>query len=1254
MSATQELLALLSVPVSSPRAQSASQTSYHQAIQALRDSGDTSFLFLRTLLEITSADASTRKNLQHQELLFHCILGFRHVSLYRWTRYSLDFKTAVRDFLLSLGLNLLREEHTSTIDSLVSKTVANASLASSAAFWKRMWRNPDQDNAPNASEEEAHLLQSMTSHPFLLVHRFQSCDELFQATESLVNQPLTVSSEEPTRLKQCNMATRASEFLSSLVGEFSGSSGAAQFNSSLEFHRLAHLAFEEKGLVQSLQIGMGGLGRIVPTLAQDSSLLDLASSIVSLTTDVLSWEFGSSGGRWVTSGGGYSPGSSGLVRPPESWRQYLVRPDFLGAVFQVYNSIRGSTGGVNGGYAKLKHLLRQLLLLLSSITGPIFEDKSQRLAYSGFLADGCLSVLSLLSNELGSIASISLEQAEHLERETVDMCSMISRLVTNFRIEGLSQLPNFSTLLTAIATVGDILLKQNVEELRKVQGDIESVEGIEWRDESINLLLEAIVLLADDHWLLGKRQGNMQDLASIAMASAISPLYQSYVTSRIEMAKMEEHYITVNAADLDEIREEIVGTAFEEELTAASSLGRINILSSLSCLSSLFQVCLPRLQELFNIEATDVTPEAAVLLEEARVLIMCICHLLTDDSIGETPLIPEGILDACSPPSISSTDIKRGSKDYANTTSIITQLVTSLMGVAELQASKIAANAYNPHLSPLLATTLLNFFNRWAPAYILPSNYDYDSSHCSGESNGIISTWRSVDTCKQALAFCVTLCLHYHCYWPHENQVQEGSAQLLMNLAKRNKEIRNHLMQAPMMEKLVALNIATSQMTHSSVNDAAGSNILSKDMIDKFKRVPYKYRAQILTSTIVASSEVGDPIADRVLNESLQAVQNAFSMLVQGFETKRFRADDIATREIVCLCVELYGGVARASEMCHPERIPIFITPSLQQLSGLMAYYASDLTICELLLQVFKDYTEQFIAMLGREQCLTVFRASAELLKQYSTNHCSSRVINKKGTVADLEEEQNFNDVLCAIQLLINLGAKDFIDTFSTNANGGSGIKSDEVTEIIFFGLQQILPLMTQGLLHFPSLCKQYFSLVGFMMDTYPNKLGLLPSDLFNGLLESLMFGMSHTDSFVSKSSLQGISALAREQIENQTLNVHLKTSPQLFDNCCQKLLKDVVFQSIIWDRLEPAATALLPLAAVDMTKFASLVNTISQQLDTFEKQQRLQAAFQRLMQPEVVSKVANGNYGGRQNKLRFKKDFEVFVKEIHSAVLVF
>lgn len=178
-------------------------------------------------------------------------------------------------------------------------------------------------------------------------------------------------------------------------------------------------------------------------------------------------------------------------------------------------------------------------------------------------------------------------------------------------------------------------------------------------------------------------------------------------------------------------------------------------------------------------------------------------------------------------------------------------------------------------------------------------------------------------------------------------------------------------------------------------------------------------------------------------------------------------SEDINVQESACLSILLFGGVVLASEMSEPERIPLFITPSLPNLSGLMIYYAKELTICGALLKLFKDYAENFVAMLTRDQSLELFSASASLLKHYSEHHIKNRVVHKRSkAIEDMyEEEQNYSDVLCAIQLLILLGTKDFTIICGTSTSTSSGVETGQITDVIYFGLQQVLPLMTQGLL---------------------------------------------------------------------------------------------------------------------------------------------------------------------------------------------
>ena len=139
---------------------------------------------------------------------------------------------------------------------------------------------------------------------------------------------------------------------------------------------------------------------------------------------------------------------------------------------------------------------------------------------------------------------------------------------------------------------------------------------------------------------------------------------------------------------------------------------------------------------------------------------------MTDSNDGESPQVPDFVVNACE-------------RDPSVTNSIV-QAVSTLNQFAQFQVSKIAANPSDLRLSPLLAKSFLWFLNRWAPAYILPLGY----SEATNKSP-ILAAWSSPEKIQEVVYFCLTLSLHYHCYWPHEGQVQESAAALLFSLAKR-------------------------------------------------------------------------------------------------------------------------------------------------------------------------------------------------------------------------------------------------------------------------------------------------------------------------------------------------------------------------------------------------------------------------------------------------------------------------------------
>jgi hypothetical protein len=362
------------------------------------------------------------------------------------------------------------------------------------------------------------------------------------------------------------------------------------------------------------------------------------------------------------------------------------------------------------------------------------------------------------------------------------------------------------------------------------------------------------------------------------------------------------------------------------------------------------------------------------------------------------------------------------------------------------------------------------------------------------------------------------------------------------------------------------------------------------------------------------------------------------------YSSKQPNEVDDGAKEMTCRCIHLLCGVIHATDISQSERIPHFINPCLSHLSALMDYYAQDLMICELILGLFCDYAESWLRILDPDQSRVLFQASADLLKSYSAHHCTARLITPKGgKEAEAEEEQAYSDIICAIQLLIHLGA--------TNDDSG-GKDSSQATDVIFFGLQQIIPLMTQGLLQFPTLCVKFFSLVGFMMETHADKISYLPFELLDALLKSLLFGVTHHEVSVAKRCFEGIRGLAKEHLKSGALQSHLSQHPDIWDRCLTQILHGVVFQPLIWDRLEATADALLPLAAVDVPRFATIVNEICN-ATTLDQNRRLHVAFEKLIQQEVIAKVNAEGFEGRVNRERFKHDFEEFVNESHSFLLV-
>lgn len=194
---------------------------------------------------------------------------------------------------------------------------------------------------------------------------------------------------------------------------------------------------------------------------------------------------------------------------------------------------------------------------------------------------------------------------------------------------------------------------------------------------------------------------------------------------------------------------------------------------------------------------------------------------------------------------------------------------------------------------------------------------------------------------------------------------------------------------------------------------------------------------------------------------------------------------------------------------------------------------------------------------------MKLYEACLTLLQVYSKN--SSR---KRSDSA--AEEDQYQDLLLIMELLTNLLSKEFIDFSDTgerrppsrprgcspsppvldvvssrcvcpddvfrNQDQGTPACNRTVSaaDVVLYGVNIVLPLMTQDLLkvrilvlngleasshfggfnpvfafQFPSLCNQYYKLITFICEIFPEKIPQLPEDLFKSLMFSLELGMT-------------------------------------------------------------------------------------------------------------------------------------------------
>ncbi len=467
--------------------------------------------------------------------------------------------------------------------------------------------------------------------------------------------------------------------LQAMVEEFCARNTSTRIDLPLAFHRRSKEAFQENGLLESLRGGIvllrsamndsrEGITSSSTTTGLSVHIIALVSSSVQLVSAIFSWEF-----HFQEVWQQHDTTSSSLISPGPTWRPFVICPDLISDVFHVYNCCRSWTGQ-HSGMSNLLHNFQQLIVQFCSIHGEIFEGNEERRAYASFLLERLSMLLETIPIGKGgstegtttacsfySDALTTTDEEEGRVRERMALALATRSLLMNFQLKELSELQTFETFLSRLSTL-TISVVTAASHAASNGSDV----SLNWHLETFSELLHCWVLMASDSAVLKfKFKTNLEDYKRAeklrsGLSLVVLPLYDAYVQARRLISRAEaaraissEEDGDVNEIELADISEELCQVAALGRLAASGSGGGLETtIRSLSLAQTAVEnlVCTGMIENVPGIDPTTGFPIAAAfsVLEEARICFLMAGHLLAEDDDGETPVIPESLMEPLS------------------------------------------------------------------------------------------------------------------------------------------------------------------------------------------------------------------------------------------------------------------------------------------------------------------------------------------------------------------------------------------------------------------------------------------------------------------------------------------------------------------------------------------------------------------------------------------------------------------------------
>ncbi|KAE8653609.1 hypothetical protein Csa_007263 [Cucumis sativus] len=999
-------------------------------------------------------------------------------------------------------------------------------------------------------------------------------------------------------------------FLESLVSEFSPSTSSAM-GLPREFHEQCRRSLELNYL-KTFYCWAKDAAVSVTNIIIDSQTevpeVKVCTAALRLMFQILNWDFCNTGAKasisWYFAGvkdhGDTTKRTEyNLVQPGPAWHDVLISSGHISWLLNLYSALRQKFScQVFWLDCPIAVSARKLIVQFCSLAGAIFHSDNGQM-HENHLLQLLLGIIQWIDPP--DAVSRAIESGK-CESEMLDGCRALLSIAT------VTSPSVFDQLLKSIRPFGTLqLLSSLMGEVVKVLMTHNSEEET-WSWQARDILLDSWTAL-----LIPLERCGQNSLLPQEGISAAANLFALIVESELKAA-------SASALD-DNIESEYFQasvSAMDERLSAYALIARAAINVTVPFLIRLFSERLSKLNQGRGIIDPTET------LEEIYSLLLIIGHVLADEVEGETPLVPNAIL-------FQFTDVMEANK---HPVIALSSLIIRFCEQCLDQQTRASI------FSPRLMESVVWFLSRWSSTYLLhpeeiiTTNYgkEHDNEFQSQHTRKVIYSFfgehgQGIPILDIIICIAATTLLSY----PGEKDLHALTCNQLLRALVRQKHICKHL---------VALD-SWRNLTNAFDNEK------------KLFLLDSAHQRSLAQTLVRSASGV------RNIESSNQYVRDLMGHTATHLVEMASRKDltSIAQQPDVMMMIscllERLRGAACALEPRTQTSIYELGFSVMNPVLVLLAVYKDESAVVYMLLKFVVHWVDGQINYLEARETATVVDFCMRLLQLYSSHNIGKISLSLSSSLLNEAKNEKYKDLRALLQLLSNLCSKDLVDFSSDN----SDVPATDISQVVYFGLHIISPLISLDLLKYPKLCRDYFSLLSHLLEVYPETVAKLNHEAFAQVLRTLDFGLHHQDTEVVDMCLKALKSLASyhlkeigsgkiglgsQVITRKDASDSEAVQEGILSGFLKSLLQLLLFEDYSPDLVGNAADALFPLILCDQGLYQKLATELIERQENPIFKSRIVNALHSLTSANQLSSVLD-----RINSQRFRKNLHNFLIEV-------